>query len=388
MIHFLSLFSIVVAEDKILLGYLYSWEEKKYKISEAVDAGYSAIALAFGKVDGTTVTLLDEELWDGLLDIAAAKKKGLKIVVASFGGWYNTFIPDRADVKKLAANMIKFVEDYQLDGIDFNILMTQRSDEGDPNKHDPEGVGMGKDSTPKERNEYVAKLIAAIRAKKPDMIITCAPQVALEEGTGKFQIVNFPGEQMYEKAIQDCGFDYIMPILYNNKEMELNGAKQDDPAFISAVYPELVKAIPSKCKKTKLLIGMPSSLKSSQFSIFTETGKSKDKYGDMCNQFQSLKDESKFSGVMTWSVNSDPEFNFPKKSMYWKTTCPASSTLIPIIAVVVVVLIVLGVVLALYFKKLLCFSSGSSGSSEKKKLPMKNSKDISFASATKKKPRP
>ena len=58
--------------------------------------------------------------------------------------------------------------------------------------------------------------------------------------------------------------------------MELNGAKQDDPAFISAVYPELVKAIPSKCKKTfvepgifcffllgttnatKLLIGMPS----------------------------------------------------------------------------------------------------------------------------------
>ncbi len=272
----------------LLAGYLPSWES--VSITEAAQAGYDCIILAFGSIAGTTVGIFEDSFppdndpstgrvdLDKLsADIKGAKDAGAKQVLLSFGGHNNTYVPGNADAKTLAAAIVKFLQTSGFTGCDFDIEIQTSGD-------------------------YLKQLISEIKAGDSSLIVTAAPQLNLVGSSVQF--VSTGTSTDYNAALNAGLFDYLFVQAYNTCSFDISGHTEKDVAFISAAFDYLTTIVPDG---TLITIGEPAATgpAAGPCSVFHGSSNGPSIYSDMASQYRSIRGKAKFGGAMTWAVNYD-----------------------------------------------------------------------------------
>lgn len=322
-----------------MVGYLESWG--KISIEEAIANNYNVIVIAFGTIDGDQVGmnlncgpsmpggcfLPSMQWWPEPFEwipnfknsIAFAHSKGVKVLL-SFGGANNTFKPGTTDSTTLAQNIVTYLKNLNLDGIDFDLENISTTDF-------PGRVT--------ERQTYLSELIKQIKRLDNQLIITSAPQINPVQGPSgiSIQFVNTGDETVYNEAINNKLFDYIFAQAYNTPGFTVdnncvvqwqNVGDETYPTLISKIAPCLEKLLP-KGAKTKIMVGEPASSSDSAGRGSLEHGS----YSEIANEYNKIKGLPSFGGAMTWSINEDSKTSDDKGP---RTPYSFSSALLPILA--------------------------------------------------------
>ena len=298
----------------VLVGYLPVWGgNTNPTISQSAEAGYNVVVAAFADVKGESPVdfngglfasygndLKGEALKTAIkIDIAKAKKdSGLKYALISVGGENNTFDPQGADMSIVAENIITFLQDYDFDGIDFDLEAVPFTD------------------------DQLLDLMSNLKNDMPSIIMSGAPQV--NKVGGSLQYVNTGTEQVYNKALNAGLFDYMFVQDYNtggnyvNNKGELYTGSSTNPqseGYYDVYAPEFITNSLIALKKmtpdvTKIVIGEPSTANAvGQAQIFH--GPAADNaYKAMCEQFAGLSSDSSYAGAMTWQIIFDKDNSY------------------------------------------------------------------------------
>ena len=322
-----------------MVGYLESWG--RISIEEAIANNYNVIVIAFGTIDGFQVGMnlncgpsmpggcfLPSVQWwpeppewipNFKNSIAFAHSKGVKVLL-SFGGANNTFKPGTTNSAILAQNIVNYLQNLNLDGIDFDL----------ENISTTEFPGQ---ST--ERQKYLSELIKQIKLFDNHLIITSAPQInpVLSASGITIQFVNTGDETVYNEAINNKLFDYIFAQAYNTAGFTVdnncvvqwqNADDETYPRFISKIVPCLEKLLP-KGSKTKIMVGEPANSSDRAGHGALEHGS----YSEIANEYKNIKGLPSFAGAMTWSINEDSKTSDDKGP---RTPYSFSSALLPILS--------------------------------------------------------
>ena len=307
-----------------MVGYLESWGA--VSIEDAIANNYNILVIAFGTVDGANVGMnlncgsdlpqgcfLPSVNWSATppnwetnfkSSVDFAHSNGVKVLI-SIGGANNTFKPGATDSATLAQSIVTYLHSLNLDGIDFDLENMSTTDfpTMDPNNT----------SGQLDRQQYLTDLITKIKGLDSTLLITSAPQVNpvqdISSGNIKIQLVNFNNQLVYNQAIGANLFDYIFAQAYNTPGFTVDGncvvqwQNADDelyPTFIGKIAPCLEQLLPGG-STTKIMVGEPANSSDSAGRGALENGT----YGDIANQYQTIKGLHSFGGAMTWSVNED-----------------------------------------------------------------------------------
>lgn len=294
------------AGTKKIVGYLTTAWGSMVKISDAAKAGYNIVVLAFTELDQDLKVKFNHQqfqaytLWQhrvGLQDIEAikadvnlAKKYGLQHVLISFDGGKGSFTPKSMNIKTIANNMIKFIHEYQFDGIDFDL----------------ESIGAN------VSQQDFLNLIQEIRKIDATIILSCAPELSIINN--QLTYVNRGQDQLYNPAIKQGYFDYIFVQEYNSPGYFV---KQDgktcvidkpgcfdetSPRFIVASFPALKRLTPTK---TLIFPGQPAAQSSAGLGSIYHGSKQKNIYQEVENSYQELNIDPQYGGPMVWNINDD-----------------------------------------------------------------------------------
>ncbi|OPX54854.1 Chitinase [Oceanospirillum multiglobuliferum] len=275
-----------MSRNTLMVGYLQSWSDITF--TQAAEQGYSAIVMAFGKIDGATVGIFGDVFAASpsetalKADIKKAKSKGAKQILFSVGGEHNTYNPNGAPAAVLANNLVEYLTDYGFTGIDFDLEIN-----GD--------------------GEYLNELCQAIKKLAPTLLITAAPQINQADHASNLFLVSIGNARMYDQAMNNNFFDYLFIQAYNNPWPEIDGSKEINLDFISKSFANLRKTIPAE---TKIVIGEPANSDAAGTSIFTTPDAPVNIYELISYQYQLICKDPQFGGAMVWSVNLDAQTNY------------------------------------------------------------------------------
>lgn len=260
----------------LMVGYVESWE--KLSLTEAAQAGYTCILLAFGSIDGTTVEIyensfppdnsqngtVDQETLQN--DIQGALEAGAQQVLISFGGANNTYNPGNASADDVAAAIVSFVQGAGFTGCDFDLEVS---------------LGGG---------SYLQDLLQAIRDSDGTLLLTAAPQLNDINGDGDVQFVTSGFDTDYNDAIEAGLFDYLFPQAYCTGSFSIPGTDytEDDVEFISAAFTYIfANLVPAS---TMVAIGEPADSDAAGCSANIYESNSPPSYDEIADQYQSIAD--------------------------------------------------------------------------------------------------
>ncbi len=301
------------SESGLMVGYLsnsYGIGHSVYtEISQAAAAGYNTVVIAFAVVNGEdpvqfygnqflaytnyeTFATCPAAVNAMKSDIDKAKANGLKYVLASVGGANNTFnISSTDDLDVVAQRMVDFLNEFGLDGFDFDIEFTQT------------GLATQLDT-----------LIQALKSKKAGIIISAAPQANSIDNTDPTQVslVSTGTSQIYSQAIENHGFDYIWLQAYNTGPAtnQINGTNELDAEYIQEAYPYFVESqtyvnIPAS---TKFIIGEPVTTSAGGDATVWHNpayANADAVYTALAASYSVLSQNNQLHGAMGWSINQD-----------------------------------------------------------------------------------
>ena len=301
-----------------ILGYYTSWNAT-LTIEEAVNKGYTAIALAFYDVTPTEVKPNQDFLiyadWSQggnternmANEIKELKESGkLEYALISVGGELNTFKPGTASASSIALMVVNYIKKYGYDGIDLDL------------EH------LGNAIQAEDPEEYIFEFTTELRLLMPEIIITCAPQMNLLSNS-TVGLVNTGTEIIYNKSIANGMFDIVNLQAYNtggycfgpNSSTDIydiftEGCDAPGVNLINQYNIKFVKEaflymhsflVPSS---TLILIGLPSIKEAAgRATIFN--GPFPNIYQEICKAYNDpdLIIHPQFGGAMTWSINQD-----------------------------------------------------------------------------------
>jgi chitinase len=263
-------------------------------VQKVKDDGYNLIIIGFGEVYGTDVSfdfskdaskLNKQAITD---KITQAKKLGIPVLLG-VGGIPNSFHPgvnvDAKDPKvlgksmslqqtnALAANIVAFVKNNDLDGVDFSIRKYMSS-------------------------SFFKNLTTKIKELDPSMV------VAVEPAINNYRLVTKGTSNGFDDAIQSGNIDYLFL-------QEYNVYPQYDPNYITESYSKIIEntKIPLN---TKILIGEPTNaVAGGMNTIYHPDGSgskslsTEDAVSLMLPQLDQLKHKPRFAGIIGWSLNTD-----------------------------------------------------------------------------------
>ncbi|WP_440617053.1 carbohydrate-binding protein [Cysteiniphilum sp. 6C5] len=286
----------------LLAGYLPMDWNKSVSISGAAKIGYNTVIGSFLTIDSSGAKMpefLAYEKYSGdgtdspakiKADIQSAKANdGLQYALVSVGGANNTFNPGNGDLKVLAQSTVDILNKYGFDGLDFDL----------------EGING---FTGAQLSEFIQDL----RALKPEIIITGAPQV--NKVGDSLQYVNTGTEQVYNDAIAKGLFDYLFVQEYNTggnyvdetgklvTKSDANAADETTAEFIYNSFQQLKSITPSK---TLIVPGEPATADSGGAGTIFHGVERDNAYADMASQYQRLLSDKHFGGAMTWEIDKD-----------------------------------------------------------------------------------
>ncbi|KPH93951.1 hypothetical protein AMS58_14340 [Pseudoalteromonas porphyrae] len=270
----------------LMVGYLQSWSNITF--TQAAEQGYTAIVMAFGKIDGATVGIFGDAFAASpsetalKADIKKAKSKGAQQVLFSVGGEINTYNPNDVSTVVLAQNLVEYLTDYGFTGVDFDLEIN----------------GDGK---------YLDELCQAIKQLAPTLLITAAPQVNQFAPGSDLYLVSTGHCRMYDQAINNNRFDYLFIQAYNNPFPDIDGSKETNVDFISKSFINFKKSIPAE---TLIVIGEPANRDAAGTSIFTVPDVPANIYPLISDQYQAICKDPQFGGAMVWSINLDAQTNY------------------------------------------------------------------------------
>jgi hypothetical protein len=322
-------FALPAISDPIMLGYFMptSGVYGPNYFDPKFNKGYNAVVTAFIQIDCATdkKCLLRDQYGMMPEDIAknviVAKKNGLKYAMASFT-WqgipadFNVGSSDDAHLSTIARTIITYLKDAHLDGVDFDLEASLSLI--------PQGTWNG---------DTLHKLILELRKIKPEIIVTCAPQLS-KNAQGKHILVTSGISQDYDKAIELGDFDYIIV------QAALGLPEEANADIVANTYNWLTAsdAVVKIPQKTKLLIDVLSGPNVNQINSNTVWYNCKscdDVYAKLAKSYESISGESQFGGAATWSMNHDANKSYgmkPEPSSDWKwvtTILPAINGTIP-----------------------------------------------------------
>ncbi|MGF1741746.1 glycoside hydrolase family 18 protein [Vibrio profundum] len=296
----------------LMVGYWADWGP--WSISQTAEQGYNMLIIAFGSIDNSGPSLAafgpDNSKVNLIKDIQAAKVAHPDLsVLISFGGANNTyFIDDNssdAQIDKLASQLNDFLDEYGLDGVDFDIES-------------------------KFSYHVMHTLIHDLQthrkaASKTPYIVTAAPQFNTgADGSGQIVSHGHEPKPYYQSLTDTSGladFNYVMlqeyntplspPYLSNNTKLYENNFE-----MISATFNDLKSMLPSN-STTKLVIGEPASFHSASpagiFYDFTGSAYNQRDLETVVNgvnsQVSQIKGDPKFGGIMEWDTYDDQIYN-------------------------------------------------------------------------------
>ncbi|NMR26631.1 hypothetical protein HH219_13995 [Pseudoalteromonas sp. NEC-BIFX-2020_015] len=272
--------------NALMVGYLQSWSNISF--TQAAEQGYTAIVLAFGKINGLDIGIADgaSSVFSSpaqlKADIKKAKSKGAKQVLFSAGGANNTYNPNNLPTVVLAQNLVEYLTDYGFTGVDFDLEIN----------------GDGK---------YLDELCQAIKQLAPTLLITAAPQVNQRVPGSDLYLVSTGHCRMYDQAINNNRFDYLFIQAYNNPSPDIDGSKETNVDFISKSFINFKKSIPTE---TLIVIGEPANRDAAGTSIFTVPDVPANIYPLISDQYQAIYKDPQFGGAMVWSINLDAQTNY------------------------------------------------------------------------------
>jgi chitinase len=308
----------ISTNDALMVGYLsnsYGIGNSVYTtVSEAAQAGYNTVVVAFATLDDNApMQFYNDQFvaytsWSSFTacpsmvsamtnDITNAKKYyGLKYALVSVGGSNSTLsLTSAANPQIIAKNVVNFLTKYNLDGIDFDV-----------EQHlDP---------------VQLKNILVAIKALKPSIIITAAPQ-SNGAGNNNALLVTTGYDADYNTAITAGLFDYLWIQGYNTDGYTLsyNGKACDETmtCFIPAATEYYTSsaalnaniggtqgvALPTA---THLIIGEPATLAAAGTAqIWTGVTDTASVYASLAENYRSASSMSQYGGAMTWSINQD-----------------------------------------------------------------------------------
>ncbi|WP_299011837.1 glycoside hydrolase family 18 protein [uncultured Shewanella sp.] len=303
--------------EHLLIGY---WANLgPWTLEETADQGFNMLIIAFGNIDnddGVSLDAFGPNFTSDVMiqDIQSAKAAHPDLsVLISFGGSNNTYFVDDDltddQINTLAGKLNDFLEEYDLDGVDFDI----------------EG---------KYSYSVLHTLIADLQNYRTDAgetpyIITAAPQLNTDSNGNALMVSTGYETEPYYASTDDTSaladFDYVMvqeyntvfsPALsYNDQSLYAN-----DFETISSSFNLLKQQLPSD-SSTKLVIGEPASYHSaSAASIFYDYSASQNTYtqrdldtviSGVISQVSQIKDDDRFGGIMEWDTYDDEVYNDP-----------------------------------------------------------------------------
>lgn len=280
--------------DALLVGYLESWQSTDrpaITFTQAAQNGYTAIVMAFGSIDGTTISIAGGNFFPSPTpqalkdDIQNAKNNGAKQILFSVGGEtdHNTYKPGSASSADLAQALVAYLREYGFTGVDFDLEI------------DTDGV-------------YLDQLCAAIKALAPELLITAAPQLNQGPPESSLMLVTSGTSQCYDIAVKNQRFDYLFIQCYNNGWPTVNGSKETDVAFISNGFKNLKQTIPAT---TKIAMGEPATVDGAgTYSVYHGPDKGPGIYALMAAQYNLIKADPQYGGAMVWDINLDAKNNY------------------------------------------------------------------------------
>jgi len=299
-----------IAATGMMTGYLsnsYGIGRSVYTtISEAAQAGYNTQVIAFAELNNEKPLqfygdqFLAYTSWQTFSacpsaaatlknDIANAKKNyGLKYVLVSVGGANSTLdLSGNPNPKIVAQNVINFLDQYDLDGIDFDVEQ----------KLDP---------------VLLQSILQNIKTLRPNVIITAAPQANMSGNAVQFVTTSTYTD--YNQSIAAGLFDFIWLQAYNTGGNDLpymgNLYQQYDPQYVPASYyyftnPTTPGYVPAG---TMLAIGEPATEAAAGDAtvwhnpLYTTP---QQVYQALAQNYSLLNGEKQYGGAMTWSINQD-----------------------------------------------------------------------------------
>lgn len=295
-------------KDQLTAGYLESWG--KITFTEAVEAGYDTIIMAFGKVEENEVGVFADVFFSSPSDeafredIKMAKRKGAKHILFSVGGELNTFNPDAASPSSVAAALVAYMNDYGFTGIDFKLE-------------------VGEDIV---TEEYLDELCAKIKEMDHTKLITAAPQLNQLGHSSDLLLVSTGYTQLYNTAINNNRIDYLFIQAYNNPWPAIDGYSQTNVEFISEAFYNLQKTIPAS---TKIVIGEPASKTAANISMFTSPYTPNKIYELIRKEYQLIQYKKQYGGAVVWNINNDQENGYAFVGAMKQSQIRNSNWLIP-----------------------------------------------------------
>ena len=308
-----------LASGSLMVGYLsnsYGIGSSVYtQISQAAQAGYNVVVIAFAMLQNTTpMTWYGDQFlaytsWQTFgtcpqainymtQDIANAKQYyGLKYAIASVGGANSTFdisqVSTTQQIQTMAQNIVSFLQQYSLDGIDFDIEQPMNG-------------------------TTFAQLLAAIKAINPNIIISAPPQAnSVGAATTDVAFVTTATDQDYTQAIQGGYFNYLWLQAYNtgntSNQIMYNGVLTDEtmPEYIPAAYFYFLGQLSAQPpvtvpSNTRFIIGEPSQIDAGGLATVWHNpnySSTTAVYQALAQNYQAISAQS--NGAMTWSINQD-----------------------------------------------------------------------------------
>ena len=301
--------------SKNIVGYLTNAWGSVVKISDAAKAGYNIIVIAFTKLDSDLSVKFSHRqfqaytLWGHRIgiqdienikaDIMLAKKFGLKQILISFDGRNGSFTPKTMNIKTIARNMVKFVNEHHFDGIDFDL----------------ESI------TANVSQQEFLTLLQEIRKIDSTIILSCAPELSILDN--QLTYVNQGQDQLYKLSIKQGLFDYIFVQEYNSAGYFVNSdgktcadnkpgcVDETNPDFILASFPALKRMTPPQ---TLIFPGQPATKESAGPGSVYHGPDQANIYSNILKSYQGLNEDLQFGGVMVWNINDDfnNDFEFVK----------------------------------------------------------------------------
>lgn len=253
-------------------------------------AGYNVIPVAFGVIKGTTVSFYDNG-WNNKgygvdidqagfwSDVHAAHQAG-GIVLLSFGGGSNnkfSWDPDMNNAAGAADNVVTFLANNYLDGMDFDIE-----------------AGMSQDP------DYLKAFIGELRKKAASM------NGSFPNGfyvTGSPQLVN--GSQIQWNGGQPSGINPLLSstacdnqACFDSLNIQNYNNGTSLPLSVSDAYKITLKQLNDNGNngKTTINIGYPATINDGAGYVLPET---------ISSQLQSVVGGPQFGGIMVWTASTD-----------------------------------------------------------------------------------
>ncbi|QLE79324.1 chitinase [Francisella sp. Scap27] len=283
--------------DRILGGFLdirTPGSATRVNIEKVKKDGYNLIIAGFGEVYGTDIGFnlsgnnSNLSMQTAIGKIRQAKSLGLKVFLG-VGGSPNTFHPGvkindpdpkilgksitTKQINTLAANIVKFLKKYNLDGIEFSIRRYTSA-------------------------SFINDLTGKIKEIDPNLIIAAEPEI------NDYKLVTTGRSNDYDMAIQSGNISYLFL-------QEYNIYPQYDPNYIAESYSKIIKnsKIPLE---TRILIEEPTNATAGGINTIYHPGGDGSKslsteaaVSLMLPQLELLKHKPRFTGIVGWSLNTD-----------------------------------------------------------------------------------